>query len=91
MAVEQSDIIFMEQFAALRRQSDAAAATQQSISQGAATYLNLLDRVMLNQITDISFTEAAAMREATGGESRAAGIAKAMDLAKEVLAPIPPK
>ncbi len=64
MAVDLDDVFGSEVALAFRRQGDAAAATLQTLSQGAATYLNTLNSVMLREYTEPSFSEAFAMRTA---------------------------
>ena len=66
MAVNQDDILAAEIGGGLRRGGDGASAVTQTIAQGAASFLNILDRVMLREYTEPSFAEAMAMKEAGG-------------------------
>lgn len=66
MPVNLDELIATEQAGAFRRQGDGAAAVNQTIAQGAGTFLNILDRVMLREYTEPSWAEAASMKESKG-------------------------
>lgn len=64
MAVNLDDVISGQLAKSFALRGDSAAAVTQTMSQGAATFLNIIDRVMLREYTEPSFVEAAAMKEA---------------------------
>ena len=64
MPVNLDDVIAGQLAKSFALRGDAAAAVNQTMSQGSANYLNTLDRVMLREFTEPSFVEAAAMKEA---------------------------
>ena len=66
MAVNLDDLLVQEEVKSRSRQSDAAQLANNLIQTGAASYLAILDRVMLREYTEPSFAEAMAMREAGG-------------------------
>lgn len=55
--MDSNELVLLEQLMAMRRQADGAAAVSQSIAQGAANFLNTLDRLMLDQLLRDDFAK----------------------------------
>ena len=85
MAVALDDLFASQTALAAQRQSAAADSAAHLINVGAASFLNMLDRISLREYTEPSFQEAAAMSKA--GESADAARVAALRTAVHVPEP----